>query len=50
MRAIVGSFVGFLVGKSWLPDMDEMSGINPLHCICRKCRVLSGVETSRGSE
>src|SRR6266481_3758486 len=37
-------FVGFLVGKFELPDMDRPCRINSIGCICRVCRVFIGEE------
>jgi hypothetical protein len=43
--AIVGWLVGFLVGKSGLPDMNRPNGMNDLDHDCRECRVFIEEET-----
>jgi hypothetical protein len=43
--AIVGSLVGFFVGKSGQPDKPQRSVINDLSTLCRKCRVSTAEET-----
>ena len=37
-------FVGFHVGKIWLPDKDQRSVINKFGFKCRECRVSVGAE------
>jgi len=46
--AIVGWLVGFLVGKSGLPDMSRPNGMCNLDPDCRECRVVIGEETLGG--
>jgi hypothetical protein len=46
--AVVGWRVGFLVGKSGLPDMNRPNGMNNLTPDCREWRVSIGEETARG--
>jgi hypothetical protein len=43
--AIVGSLVGFAVGKSGRPDKPPRRVINDLSSLCRKCRVPATEET-----
>lgn len=50
MTAFVGSFVGFSVGFSGLPDNDRPSWLNDLNAICRVCRVFSTGEIPGGFE
>jgi hypothetical protein len=38
------AFVGFHVGKIWLPDKDQRSVVNKFGFKCRGCRVSVGVE------
>jgi hypothetical protein len=45
VTAFVGSFVGFLVGFSGLPDKDSPCVTNGLGTVCRVCRVSTGVES-----
>jgi hypothetical protein len=43
--AIVGSLVGFPVGKSGRTDKPQRHVINELGYFCRECRVLTNEET-----
>jgi hypothetical protein len=45
-RAIVGSSVGFSVGKSGRPDKSQRHGFNELSPLCRKCQVPKTEETA----
>jgi hypothetical protein len=44
----VGSFVGFFVGFSGLPDKHSALATNDLDAICRICRVSSERESLGG--
>jgi hypothetical protein len=46
--AFVGSFVGFLVGFSGLPDKHSSFVTSDLDAICRVCRVSSARESLGG--
>jgi len=44
---LVGSFVGFHVGKFRLPDEGQPCGMMSLAGNCRVCRVFAGVESAK---